>query len=106
MGLIENETDGDTSTDAAMTVEQLRAYEWGWGVKIMPAKAGWKIHYYSTPAFEEELGTLFPTLDGAIEAICAVLPEANSEEQKAAARADLARLREAEAEQGDESVGA
>lgn len=85
----------DTSGSAngtPLSVEQLRAYEWGWGAKLMPVKDGWKLHYYSTPSFEEEPGTVYSTLVDAIEALSDILPAANSLEQKERARADLARL--------------
>ncbi len=92
-------SDGDTP----MTAEQLQAYEWGWGAKLMPVKDGWKIHYYSTPTFEKEPGTVFPDFAEAIAALCTLLPEANSPEQKDQARADLERLQAAE--HSDESTG-
>lgn len=75
-----------------MTMDQLRAYEQGWGVRIMPIRVGWKVHYFSTPDFENEPGSPFASFEDAIEAVCAVLPAANSEEQRAQARADLRRL--------------
>lgn len=58
----------------------------------MPIRAGWKIHYFSIPDFESELGTPFTTFADAIDAVCSVLPAANSEDQRAKARSELRRL--------------
>jgi hypothetical protein len=77
---------------SSLSREQLRGYEHGWAVTIMPVGAGWKIQYFSSPDFERESGTEFSTLEAALDAIATVLPAANSEEQRQRAREELAEL--------------
>ena len=84
-----NNDDDERCTPCSLTAQQLAAFENGWGVKIMPALGGWKICYFSQPSFESEPGTLFPTMDDALDAVRAVLPIVNAPAERERARNEL-----------------
>lgn len=78
--------------DPELTILRLQGLRDGIGAFIMPVTAGWRIHYFSSPAFDEEPGTDFPTFQKAMAAIADVLLAVNTEEEKERAREDLAAL--------------
>src|SRR5690349_9169583 len=70
----------------AGTEEELRAYQKGVAVLLMPVRDGWKVSYLSGGDWEQEPGTEFATFDEAVQAISALLPQANSVDERAKAQ--------------------
>jgi len=72
-----------------LTLEQLRGFQFGVAVVIMPVTEGWRVHYFSIPDFDDEPGTTFPTYGAAMQAVDDVLPVVNSREQRERATHEL-----------------
>ena len=77
------------SGDVSLSDEQLEAFEQGWGASIMPDRDGWKVQYFSIQHFPKEPGDVFASFEEAVAAISDVLPEVNSEADRARARKTL-----------------
>lgn len=67
--------------------EQPEPFEYGVGVCIMPVRDGWKVEYFSAADFEREPGTTYPSLEGVLQSVREVLLGANTDEERATARA-------------------
>jgi len=77
------------SSDVSLSDEQLEAFEQGWGASVMPDRDGWKVQYFSIQHFPKEPGDVFASFEEAVAAISDVLPEVNSEADRARARKTL-----------------
>lgn len=84
-----DEPEEQTSTDEALSPEQLWGLQCGVAASIMPAADGWRVHYFSLSDFDSQPGTSFPSFDEALAAIKAVLPHVNSPEQRVRAQQEL-----------------
>lgn len=72
-----------------MTPEQPRGLQYGVAATLMPVGAGWRVHYFSLPHFEEEPRTDFPSFEAALHAMVEVLPAVNTDEEGARASDEL-----------------
>ena len=90
MGMDENQRPEPGQRAAQLTDEQLRAFEQGWAVTLMPVPGGWKLHYFSSSAFATAPGTTVPTFEQALADIATILPAVNSPVEQERARQALA----------------
>src|SRR5436305_12352809 len=79
--------DSDNRTE--LTLEQLRGFQQGIAVTIMPVRDGWRVHYFSITDFDDEPGTTFPSFEAALAAVEEVLPAVNSPEERERADREL-----------------
>jgi hypothetical protein len=74
------------SFDVPMNARQLRAYQHGVGVRIMPARDGWKIDFFGLEDFEAEQGQTYATLEAALRVAREWLPRVNTKEEREKAK--------------------